>query len=478
MQVTVACRSGMFRGGDERAVALGIERARQGGLLDPCDPRALQLAEIQLADLAAAAATTRSRRPISTASPAAASRRRLRLRRFAELRGASHRGDRDRNRAPPPRPFRWLLPARARRPRARRRAARRDATLAGRAGHASTSASASWTRRRSARPALCAIADRISGCRKRIVCRSASTMPASAAGATASRSTAVAGHGGARREDLVESVLVAQRRHEQEQASRFGKLRSRGRQTRARGARSTARRRPPQLVLAAADRRRQLEEGERVSGRLVQHARTRARPRELRRGRVEQRCGRRVVQRGQPVLRQARFAERRGVAIADGDQQRRSGRTRSAARRTRARRRSARSSQWASSTITRSGASAATSESEVEHGHRDPEVLGRRLVRRGRKRRRARLAAASRSSLARSRTGRSSWCRPANGRCVSDCTPVVVSTAMPRSRACARPRTASATCRCRARRAARAPARARHVVEERHQELLLLEATE
>ena len=103
MQVVVACRPGMFRGGDERLEALGIERARQGGLLDPDDPRSLQLAEIQLADLAAAAATTRSRRPISTASPAAASRRRLRLRRFAELGGASHRGDRDRDRAPLPR---------------------------------------------------------------------------------------------------------------------------------------------------------------------------------------------------------------------------------------------------------------------------------------------------------------------------------------------------------------------------------------
>ena len=36
-------------------VPLGVERARQGRLLDPCDPRAVQLAEIQLADLAAAA---------------------------------------------------------------------------------------------------------------------------------------------------------------------------------------------------------------------------------------------------------------------------------------------------------------------------------------------------------------------------------------------------------------------------------------
>ncbi len=41
----------------------------------------------------------------------------------------------------------------------------------------------------------------------------------------------------------------------------------------------------------------------------------------------------------------------------------------------------------------------------------------------------------SRSSLARPRTGRISRCNPANGRFASDCTPVVDSTAQPRSRA-------------------------------------------
>ncbi len=34
-----------------------------------------------------------------------------------------------------------------------------------------------------------------------------------------------------------------------------------------------------------------------------------------------------------------------------------------------------------------------------------------------------------------SSTGRSSWCSPANGRCVSDCAPAVVSTSIPCSRA-------------------------------------------
>ena len=91
-----------------------------------------------------------------------------------------------------------------------------------------------------------------------------------------------------------------------------------------------------------------------------------------------------------------------------------------------------RSSHWASSTITTTGARPADSLSKCraasaiknKSGAATSEMPKAALI-------------ASRcsggSSSTRDRIGRSSCCKPANGRSVSDCTPAVLSTCMPRS---------------------------------------------
>ena len=99
MQVVVASRSGPFRRGDERCAPLGIERPRQGRLLDPCEPGAVQLAEARRADL-----SQQSDHEIASADlhgePGAGEQTAAAARGLAELSRASQRRDRDRTRAP------------------------------------------------------------------------------------------------------------------------------------------------------------------------------------------------------------------------------------------------------------------------------------------------------------------------------------------------------------------------------------------
>ena len=165
-------------------------------------------------------------------------------RRLAELGGASHRRDRDRDRAPAAVPV--LLPASSSSAMSscspESSAARCHARRSGWSW--STSASASWTRRRSARPALCAIADadeRMPEADRLQIGVDDACLGRRPGDVEIHRS---AGDGGARCEDLVESVLVAERGHEQQRAESHRADLTRGRRTRARAGRSTARRRP------------------------------------------------------------------------------------------------------------------------------------------------------------------------------------------------------------------------------------------
>jgi hypothetical protein len=102
VQVVISGRSRPFRGRDDGPDPRCVERARQGGLLDPGGPRPVQLTELEPPDLAQH--RLHDVRPPELdcepggreQAPAAGARR-------AELRGASQRGDRHRDRAPLPR---------------------------------------------------------------------------------------------------------------------------------------------------------------------------------------------------------------------------------------------------------------------------------------------------------------------------------------------------------------------------------------
>ena len=76
----------------------------------------------------------------------------------------------------------------------------------------------------------------------------------------------------------------------------------------------------PSLVLVLANHAWQLDERERVSRRFAQDPAAR-RERKLGCRYVEQLCGHRVVEAAEPVLRQAGIAEHRGVAVTGGSQQ-------------------------------------------------------------------------------------------------------------------------------------------------------------
>ena len=91
-------------------------------------------------------------------------------------------------------------------------------------------ASASCTRPRSVTVAFCRTAERISGWRKRTVCRSSSTIAASAAGTRRSRSSAVPATVLPARRISLALVAVVQRRDEQEQAGLVGQLGRPGRE--------------------------------------------------------------------------------------------------------------------------------------------------------------------------------------------------------------------------------------------------------
>ena len=240
MEVMFTCGPGLLRRADERLKELGVERARHHGLLDPCEPRAIQLSEIQLPRLAeqrdhhipppgfrsqrdrgkqapavACWVADLGRAFIAVTATGTAPRRRARVA-VSSSSAATSSCSPDRS------------------------AARCHACRSG--WSVSSFARASWARRRSTRSEPWASAERISGCRKRIVCRSASTMPAAAAGATASRSRATPA-----------IVLVALRTSPRPswsfraatrgQCESLQEVRKRGRQTRARGAQSTQGRR-------------------------------------------------------------------------------------------------------------------------------------------------------------------------------------------------------------------------------------------
>ena len=121
-------------------------------------------------------------------------------------------------------------------------------------------------------------------------------------------------------EDLARGVLVAERGDQQHEAGgigQFGYARGEG-ALEALGQRQAAGRR--WLAIGLGGNRRQFEERERVAGGLTQHAVACGKGKA--RGRcVEQRRGRRVVEAGEPVLRQPRIGERRWVAVTHGGQE-------------------------------------------------------------------------------------------------------------------------------------------------------------
>ena len=270
MQVVVARRSGLFRGGDQRREPLGVERAREGGLLDPGDACAVQRPEVQPADL------LQQRRhdvppPELHGEPRGGEQSPAPARRLAQLGGASHRGDRDRDRAPPSCPFACGLEL------------ERDFLVLAR-------------QQRGAVP--CApVRLVVEHVRQRLV----NTTAFRQAGALRDRradermpetqrpKTGVddagldrrpggveihggAGDGGAHLEDLADPVLVAERGHQQEQPRRIRQI---GHAVGERALEPLGQRQAaghPLLVLVAADDRRELEDGERVPGRLAQDA--------------------------------------------------------------------------------------------------------------------------------------------------------------------------------------------------------------
>ena len=236
-------------------------------------------------------------------------------------------------------------------------------------------------------------------------------------------------------EDLAYGVPVAERGDQQHKAGGIGQIRDA--RANARSRRSVSGR-PPGTDGSSSGlggNRRQLEQRQGVSGGLTQHAvacgKGKARGR-----RVEQRRGRRVVEAGKPVLRQPGIGERRGVAVTRGGQQ-----------------------------DNRVGLDPPSNEcehiccrrvepvrvlddqhyrgiagdvrDEVERGHRDPVVLRRHLSRQSE--RRVERVPLDRRQLDRPLTHRpEQLMQPGKRQCASDCTPAVLSTVIPRSRAAAR----------------------------------------
>ena len=432
MQVVVACRSGLLRRGDERLVALGVERARHCGLLDPGDPRAVQLAELQLARPRAAAATTTSRRPPSAASSAAASRRRLRLAgspsSAARLSAVTATAMAPRRRAR----ARCLPRARARRPRApgeqRRAMPRAPVGLVLRVRRPAPRAHAGAA----PRPRSGATAERISGCRNRIVCRS-SVDDARVGG----RRDRVEIHGGSGDGAPPRGFRRARRSSLSAATSRTRRVASGRSDTRAANARSrrsvSGSAAGHRLLVVCRPPGRKLEERERVSGRLAQDARAR---RERKPGadasssaaaaassRPASLCS------GKPARRRAPRGSRRGRRPAG-----RSGRTRFAARRTRARRRSG----GRASGRPRRRAAAAHQWRPPTGGRARPSRCGSARARpraSGRTRRRAPRAGRRGSSAARSRTGGAADAGRRTADAPRTARQSCVSTVMPRSRA-------------------------------------------
>ena len=330
-----------------------------------------------------------SRRPSSRASPAAVSRRRLRLAgspsSAARLIAVTATGTAPLRRARAPASSSSSAMSSCS---PESSAARCHARRSGWSW--STSASASWTRRRSARPG--ALRDR----------RADERMPEAERLEVGVHDAGLdrrpggveihggAGDGGARLEDLADPVLVAERGHQQEQSRRIGQIAGAvgERALEPLGQRHAAGH--PLLVLVAADDGRELEDGERVAGRFVKHPG--ARPdRKLRGRRVEQGRGRRIVETDDLVLRQAGLAEHGGVAVTDRREQHdRVGLDPPRDERQRVRGRPVEPVGVLDDQQER-GLGGDVRE-QVERGHGDPEGLGRGVRASGRTRHRARRA--------------------------------------------------------------------------------------
>ena len=257
-----------------------------------------------------------------------------------------------------------------------------------RSGSASSvAASASCTRRRCCTPALCRTAERTSGCRNRIELTSRSMSAASTAGSSRVEIQRRPGDGAGRLEDLAHGVAVAERGDQQDEAGGIGQIgyASGERALEALGQRQAAGHR--RLVLGLGGDRRQLEQRQRVAGGLTQHA-VACGERKVRGRCVEQRRRRRVVEAGKPVLRQPRVGERRGVAVTRGGQQDdRVGLDSPSDEREHVRGRGVEPVRVLDDEQQRG--IVGDVRDEVERGHRDPEVLGRRPRASARTRRRA-----------------------------------------------------------------------------------------
>src|SRR5829696_1014322 len=98
MQIVVARRTGMLRGGDDGHETPRVQRAGEGGLLDKCDSCAIHLSELHLADLLEQRSDIWS--PELEGELGGSEQTMAAARRLAELRRPSQRGHRDRDRAP------------------------------------------------------------------------------------------------------------------------------------------------------------------------------------------------------------------------------------------------------------------------------------------------------------------------------------------------------------------------------------------